>query len=196
MLNLEELKDIIVYLVYRCGLPHLPEYAIQKLIFLAEIESYKTTERRLTEANYRSYNYGPYSKDVSDAIEQLRDDHRVNFRHHSALSKRSYEGIEATTERPRVSNIAPEKHPILEKICTEWGRKRGDQMVEYIYRTYIYASTPFDRPYEFEKILPNLIDEKIDEDEVADSEMLKNEQENEFRSLENIHPPKQYQCPQ
>lgn len=189
MLNLEELKDVIVYLVYCCDLLHLPEYAIQKLIFLAEIESYKTTGTRLTEADFKSYAYGPFSQDIRNALQQLRDDSRVRFRHHCTLSKRAYVGVEATLQTTEVPNISQEKLSILEAICKKWGSKRPEEMVRHIYRTYIYASTPYDHYYEFEKITRELVDEKIDEDEVANSEMLK-EEEKEFLHLIDIRPPK------
>ena len=189
MVNMDELKDIIVYLVYNCRWPHLPEFNVQKLIFLTEIESYKTTGKRLTDANYKSYNYGPYSEDVQRAYESLEDDPRVTVAYHrSMMSKRVYKGAGRGQAQPTFPTLDENKLSILEKISTEWGTKTGNFMAEHIYRTYIYASTPFDHYYEFERIPQNLIDKKIREDEVADGEALKAEILR-YAHLESIKPP-------
>lgn len=191
MLNIEELKDIIVYITYRCSFPHLPEYSIQKLIFLAEIECYRSTGKRLTQVDYKSYDYGPFSQNVRDALNALKaeEDRRVRFGPHCNISRRVYEGVSAALPGIEVPNIPKEKFEILERVCSKWGEKTPTQMVEHIERTYIYATTPYDRYYEFEKIPPKLIDKTIEEDEVVDGEALKDE-EIEFLPLARIRPPK------
>jgi hypothetical protein len=127
---------------------------LEKLLFLADQES--ELPGRVDEAfKFTAYNYGPYSKQIYEAVDLLeeakllREEKAIDGRSLDAMEEagvdvEDVEGVERrfflTDDGRAVADLLTKEHPQIVKLLGEVKSKYGSlplrQLIQYVYRRY------------------------------------------------------------
>lgn len=140
----EELKEIIVEFLSKYE--GLYEKRVQKLIFYSEIKTAIKTGQRLTDATFMPYDYGPYSRTVTKALEELNEEGRISIRDNGQYATALDGG-----------SLSPKKKYLIERFHEETKRMSTDELVERAKDTWLWK----DFEYAEEMNFATYIDEVI-----------------------------------
>lgn len=151
----EELKEIIVEFLSRYE--GLYEKRIQKLVFYGEIATGIKTGERLTDANFMPYDYGPYSRSITDALDSLVDEGRISIKEN---------GQYATTLSG--GNISPKKTYLIDKIHSETNRMSTDELVDRAKDTWLWQNYDYAEEMDFAEYIDEVIMSPDERDRIQD----------------------------
>lgn len=116
------------------------QYRLLKLAYLAETRFAAETGRRLSKANYFSFDYGPYSKDLVNAAKNLPDSAAKRVQEPSIRGAgdmiRFIPGAGATP------SLSEEITRFLDSFFSAYGRMPTKDIVAEAYRSGQYPETP------------------------------------------------------
>jgi hypothetical protein len=156
----KKLRDIIVYLTFKTK--YLTEIRLTKLIYIAEIYSIEKFGRRLSEINFLSYYYGPWSQEISFAGEMLSGgDILIEF-------DTTLHGHDASFFKPNVDKPTVRLYEgdlsILDDVLTDWGFKKTPEIIEYAKSTFPYKNSEFGELINFDEHIEESISMIIEND--------------------------------
>lgn len=113
----------------------------QKIVFLAEVE-----EKVPLTYNFKKYHYGPFSFDLSDDLNALKQTNFINesitvigSSEDSAIIKSAFtltaDGKKELVEN--ISKLSPEGITALSKAIAKWNSLPLEKVLEYVYSKYI-----------------------------------------------------------
>ena len=127
---MDELKEVIVeFLSLNKYLYHR---RVQKYVFAGEIWSAQETGHRLTDASFCPYNYGPYSKAVEQALEELTDEERISCE--SSYGKNKYETDEQGGE------LSPRKKFVVKQVWEEYKGVPTEDVIRDVKDSWVYEN--------------------------------------------------------
>lgn len=121
------------------GEPVKGNLRLQKLVFLLEKEIIEKKGYMLSNELYefRPYNYGPYSEDVLDDVELLKDLGLIttgtNEKEFYKITNKGIEVLNRLIEKnPNLKNIMSE----IENLKKRWNNVPLKKLLQYVYRKY------------------------------------------------------------
>jgi uncharacterized phage-associated protein len=150
--DMDELKEVVVELLSKYD--GLYEKRVQKLVFYSEIETAMKTGQRLTDATFVPYDYGPYSKALRQALDELTDENRVSIRNNGQYATVVDGG-----------SLSPKKKYLIGRIHEETKRMSTDELVDRAKETWLWKNFEYAEEMCFE----TYIDEVIMSPEVSNS---------------------------
>lgn len=157
----KKIRDIIVYFTFKTK--YVTNLRLMKLIYIAEKYSCELQGKRLTNATFLNYNYGPWSPDISQAGEILSG-------HDIVLENdKTTKGYDACFFKPNVKqttiSLSEKEKKILDLVIEDWGYKKTSDIIEYTKSTEPFISTEFDEIIDLKEYCEICINRSIEEDE-------------------------------
>jgi len=142
--DMNELKEVIIEFLSKYE--GLYEKRVQKLVFYGEVETAIKTGQRLTDASFMPYDYGPYSRTVTQALEELKEQGRI-----SVLNNGQY----ATALDG--GNISPKKEYLISRLHEETKRMSTDELVERAKETWLWKEFEYSEEMDFARYIDEVI---------------------------------------
>lgn len=142
--DMDELKEIIIEFLSKYEA--LYERRIQKLIFFAEVYTAQQTGQRLTDAKFAPYDYGPYSKAVLHALEELADEGRV-YQISNGQYKTDLEN----------GDISPKKTYLIDRIHSETKRMSSEELIDRAKDTWLWENFEYAEEMDFAEYIDEVI---------------------------------------
>ncbi len=154
----KKIRDIIVYFAFKTKF--LTERRLMKLIYVSEIYHIKKFGKRLTNACFYNYRYGPWSPDI-DLIGEVISGEDILIDYETTRN-----GHEASFFKPNVSettvNLSEEEISTLEDVLKDWKFKRTYELINFTKSTVPYRESEFGEVIDFRKYVKEIIlDEEI-----------------------------------
>jgi len=144
-----KVRGVVVFFAYRLGgkLP-LNSVRIMKLAYLSELKSLETRGKKLTEAMYKNWFYGPYSDEVGRAMEHATPEVNLSVR----VTSKGRTGRFLVPARPRVSvSLSRDELEIVEEVAEEWGFVDNETLVAQTKQSPPFKWTRRGDPIPFEE---------------------------------------------
>ena len=145
---LERIILALVHVAWRLRLP-LSTTRLMKLLYLAEVYHKELYGERLTDADFVSWDYGPFSVDVLRAEERLLAAGLIDL---DRCQTRG--GHTASVPRPRVKigglRLSDSAGEVLRLVLLEWGKKDTDELVAFAKQTLPYVLAERREPLSFD----------------------------------------------
>ncbi|MFQ6051153.1 MAG: Panacea domain-containing protein [Candidatus Hydrothermarchaeota archaeon] len=154
----KKIRDIIVYFAFKTRF--LTERRLMKLIYISEIYHIKKFGKRLTNARFYNYHYGPWSPDIALVGEVISgEDILIEY-------ETTKNGHEASFFKPNVSEttvkLSKEEISTLEDVLKDWKFKRTNDLINFAKSTVPHRESEFGEVIDFDKYVKEIIlDEEI-----------------------------------
>lgn len=142
--DMEELKEVIIEFLSKYD--GLYEKRIQKLIFYAEVETGIKTGQRLTDATFMPYDYGPYSKAVKQALDELSEEGRISIRNNGQYATALDGG-----------DLSPKKKYLIGRIYEETKRMSTDELVDRAKDTWLWKNFEYAEEMDFATYIDEIV---------------------------------------
>ncbi|MXV61636.1 DUF4065 domain-containing protein [Natronorubrum sp. JWXQ-INN-674] len=140
----KELKEITIEFLSKYDA--LYEKRVQKLIFYCEIKTAIKTGQRLTDATFMPYDYGPYSREVTKALEELDEEGRISIRDNGQYATALDGG-----------SLSPKKTYLIERFHEETKRMSTDELVERAKETWLWKHFEYAEGMDFATYIDEII---------------------------------------
>jgi uncharacterized protein YwgA len=123
------LKKLILYLVtryYRVTGKGIGRTKLMKLVFLVDYLHWKRFGKRLLDVKWVKYLYGPFSKAVLDALDELEREGVIGI---VELDK----GIILYTALYNNIKLSEEAKKIVDEVVENFGKLSLDELLQYVY---------------------------------------------------------------
>lgn len=139
-----ELKEIVIEFLSKYD--RLYEKRVQKLIFYGEVHTAQETGQRLTDATYIPYDYGPYSKAVIQALDELTEERKI-----SKASNGQY-----TTTRDG-GELSSKKKYLIDRIHEMTKRMSTDELVDRAKDTWLWTNFEYAEEMDFATYIDEVV---------------------------------------
>jgi uncharacterized phage-associated protein len=137
------LEDTIAYLVHRYAelQPRRPltRTKLMKLLYLCDLEAVRARHQPLTEVRWKSYYYGPYSSDVTDAADAL-DGRVIVERVGSQVNGQPFYWYEPVSGPVPTPNLSKLEQDVLEHVLATYGPMPLTRLLDHVYATEPYKN--------------------------------------------------------
>ena len=128
-IGVEMLKKLILYLVtryYRVTGKGIGRTKLMKLVFLVDYLYWKRFGKRLLDVKWVKYLYGPFSKAVLEALDELEREGIIGV---AELDK----GITLYTALYNNIKLSEEAKKIVDEVVENFGKLSLDELLKYVY---------------------------------------------------------------
>lgn len=167
--DMDELKEVIIEFLSKYE--GLYEKRIQKLIFYSETETAMKTGQRLTDASFMPYKYGPYSRVIRQALDELEEEGRISIRDNGQYAT-ALDGGE----------LSPKKKYLIGRLHEESKRMSTTELVERAKDTWLWKEFEEEEHMDF----ATYIDEVIMSPEMCNSTEVSERQPVDDPDLERL----------
>ena len=134
--DMAELQEVILEFLSRYE--GLYEKRIQKLVFYGDVRTAEKTGERLTNASFAPYDFGPYSKAIRQALDELREDGRVMVREDGQYVTALESG-----------DLSPKKQYLIAKIHEDTKRMSTPELVDRAKDTWLWTEFTYAEEMDF-----------------------------------------------
>lgn len=142
----QELKEIIKEFVSRYK--YLHEKRIHKLLFYSEIYTLQHHEQRISAADFKPYDYGPYAELIRDVLQELEQNNELDT--DTTGNKTRYK---STTG----GELSDEKIKLIKTIHAETRTMRTQQLVKFAKSTPLWQNHQYNETMDFDKYLATAV---------------------------------------
>jgi len=142
-----KVRDVVLCFTYGSKIS-LNAARIMKLAYLAELRAIETWGRRLTSAEFKHWNYGPWSPDVALAMEGVPE-LRVEVKETSKGRKGKF--FHRTQRSATLSSLTEEEADLLKGVLSYWEHVPNDRLVEATKKSPPFIWTEFGDAIPFEE---------------------------------------------
>jgi len=121
----KKILGVAGYLIFRSRSLHATR--LQKLYYLAELRAIEKLGRRLTNAAYCNWDFGPFSADLARAVDGIGP---KAFAMSRAILPRGLAKIYRPITREIYPDLSKEDRGILDEILAQWGSKSTDAIIK------------------------------------------------------------------
>ena len=120
-----------------------------KILYLIEKAFFEKYHKPLFGLKFKSYFYGPYSKEIDEALEELRNLGFIGIQNEeSLLTGRNYYVIQLFAA-PNFEALSNEEREFIASLTRNYVEKSLDDILEEVYSTEEYKRTPFGEEIHF-----------------------------------------------
>ena len=135
---MEKIMEIVLYVSRRLEKARVKvvRTRIMKILYLADFIAKSRLGRTITGAKYRYYFYGPYSRDVIDAIIKLKKEGYLTD--NTELTKFGLAHDYRPTEKAykiQFEHLTKEEREILDSVIKKFGRNELLRLLDVVYAT-------------------------------------------------------------
>ncbi len=141
MYKIEEIIEAILYFAGKQSI----KTKIMKAFYLLEAEYYKETGKRLTNARFIHYYYGPYSAEVVNALET---DPNLMYSNEVSLRGKDYE-LYKLQKMPNINIIDPFTLDLIKKQAELIQQHNLDEVLEVAYKDNNFKQTGYGEEIKF-----------------------------------------------
>lgn len=142
--DMGELKQIIIEFLSKYE--GLYEKRIQKLIFYGEVYTAQEAGQRLTDATFMPYDHGPYSRAVTQALDDLEETEVVDQRPNGQYAT-SRDG----------GDLSPKKKYLIDRIHEMTKRMSTDELVDRAKDTWLWEQFEYAEPMDFATYIDEIV---------------------------------------
>jgi uncharacterized phage-associated protein len=127
--NRSKLKDVVLYIIERCGAENLGNVKLHKLLYFADMLFYVQTGAPLTGEEYLKQRRGPTARHLTWALKDLEQDGAIKISEvpYYGFKKKHYELVH-TVDRRRFND--PAELAILDAVIAEFGGHTAAELSE------------------------------------------------------------------
>lgn len=149
--DFEELKEILKEFLSHLDFAY--NYRLQKLVFYGDIWCLQNFGKRLSDASFKPYDYGSYSDDVKDALDELVEDGEVDFK----IVPKSDGPTREYQNYPGGGDLSSGKKEIIKQIHQETAGASTDELAQFTKQTWLFNNTEEGEPMDFEYYVNNVV---------------------------------------
>lgn len=138
-----ELKELIVELLSKDFYEALNKTRIHKILFVGEIWAAQKTGHRLTDANFMRYDFGPFSKEVAAALDELVDEGRAYG------IESGYSDNEQFTTDETHGDLTPKKRYFLEKVHQATKNRSNQDLINMAKESWLWKNFEYKEEIDF-----------------------------------------------
>lgn len=146
-----ELKEIIKEVLHQ--LDYAYNYRLQKLVFYGDIWCLQNFGKRLTDASFKPYNYGSYSDDVSDALDELIKEGEIEYQKVMKPDGPTRKYL----SHPDGGKLSSAKKEIIKQILDETAGLSSEELAQFSKQTWLFKNTEEGEPMDFEFYVENVV---------------------------------------
>lgn len=139
-----ELKEVIKEFLNHLNFAY--NYRLQKLIFYSEIWCIQEFGRRLTDAEFMPYDHGSFSRDIAEALNELREDEEVESESEFRNGNETFRYF----HHPEGGELSPGKKEIIRKLHEETRSLSTEQLAQFSKQSWLFKNTEKGQPMDFE----------------------------------------------
>jgi uncharacterized phage-associated protein len=158
----EEMGEIIKEFLYPLDWAY--HYRLQKLIFYGEVWCLQTYGKRLTDADFLAHHHGSFSRDIEDALENLRESGEVDFERELKDDGPTYRYL----HHEDGGEISPAKKEIVRYIHQETASWTTEKLAQFSKQTWLYKNAELEESMDFETYRDEIIIPTEERERVAD----------------------------
>ena len=128
---MEKLEAAIEY-VLRKSRRRLTRTEIVKYLYLADLSHFERYGRTLTGLDYSYYYYGPFNRDILNALERM-DGKSIRETSHVADDGSEYYLYEPVGRIPSSDALSKEERAILNSVIVKWRGRPLRELLKYVY---------------------------------------------------------------
>jgi uncharacterized protein YwgA len=149
--DFEELKEILKEMLHHLDFAY--NYRLQKLVFYGDIWCLQNFGKRLTDASFKPYNYGSYSDDVAEALDELVEEGEVEFKTEMKQDgpTREYQS------HPDGGQLSSAKKEIIKQILDETSGLSTEELAQFSKQTWLFNNTEEGELMDFEFYAENVV---------------------------------------
>lgn len=140
-----EIQEVIVEFLSKYDA--LYEKRIQKLVFYGEIYTAQNYGMRLTDADFMPYHYGPYSRLLSNGLEELKEDPRVGETREGQYFCRT--GTDGGT-------LSDQKKRLIAEVHRETKTMSTDELVDFAKDTWLWQAFEEEEDIDFAQYIDEI----------------------------------------
>lgn len=140
--DFEELKEVITEFLSKYR--YLYEIRVQKLVYYGELYCLDNYGCRLTNAEFRPYMYGSFSKNVRKALRELDLPTEKTYKNGSETVKYLSYGVSGGT-------LSDKKREVISRIHQRTKNKSTEELAEMSKESWLYENEEFDEPMNFKR---------------------------------------------
>jgi predicted RNase H-like HicB family nuclease/uncharacterized phage-associated protein len=147
----EKVKDIILYFTF--SVQYLPLVRLTKLLYLSELYSMCRLKKRLTDAKFYKYYYGPWSPDIEYTGTVIAGEEIVRV---EKETPGGYHGVffEPNMEKtPDICSLSNDEFDILSEVINDWNYMSNAVLLKICKSTPLFLEAKFGEELKLEKIL-------------------------------------------
>lgn len=144
----EKIENVVIYLTYKCGEEgRLNRTRLMKLIYLAELRAIEKWGRRLTNIDFKNWNFGPSSQRLLRVINTIGPEVRKEKR--KTKSGNTAEFLIPAKSKTRISLTMPEIE-LLDEVLDNWKYEKNEILIENSKKSppFIWTNHGNDIPFE------------------------------------------------
>lgn len=154
-----ELKEVIKEFLSRYQ--YLHEKRVHKLLFYSEIYTLQHYGERISAADFKPYDYGPYAELIRDVLHEMEQDNEITI---------DYDGTQAVFKTNTTGNLSQEKTDLIDDIHTETCSMRTTELVQFAKSTPLWRNHDYDEEMNFEEYLSGAILEEDTREDLTQAE--------------------------
>lgn len=154
-----ELKELIKEFLSRYQFLH--EKRVHKLLFYSEIYSLQNHNERLSAADFKPYDYGPYAELIRDVLYEMEQDNEIAI---------SYRNGQVHFKTNTAGKISDDKRDIIDNIHDETCSMQTRELVAFAKSTPLWRNHDYDEQIDFEEYLSTAVLETDTREELENSE--------------------------
>lgn len=149
--DFEELKEIVKEILHQLDFAY--NYRLQKLVFYGDIWCLQNFGKRLTDASFKPYNYGSYSDDVTDALDELVEEGEIEYEKvmKSDGPTKKYLSHEESGE------LSSAKKEVIKQILAETAGVSTEELAQFSKQTWLFNNTEEGESMDFEFYVENVV---------------------------------------
>jgi uncharacterized protein YwgA len=149
--DFEELKEILKEMLHQLDFAY--NYRLQKLVFYGDIWCLQNFGKRLTDASFKPYDYGSYSDDVTDALDELVEEGEVEFK----IEMKPDGPTREYQSHPEGGQLSSAKKKIIKQILDETSGLSTEELAQFSKQTWLFNNTEEGEPMDFEFYAENVV---------------------------------------
>jgi predicted RNase H-like HicB family nuclease len=146
----EKIRDIIIYFTF--SMEYLSLIRLVKLIYLSEFYSINLQKRRITDAKFYKYYYGPWSPDIEYTSTIIAGDEILMVEQET---KEGHEGVffVPNVEKVPVPTFSSTEIQILKNVITDWKYVPSAVLIKLCKSPAFFTETEFGGELKIEELL-------------------------------------------
>lgn len=151
---MELLKRLIIHIIreVRDAGGSLNKTKLMKLLYLIDVEAYRSFRRTITGAQWFFFLYGPYATEVDNALNTLAGYRVQETQFLSNLGRRGFSY--QTDEEPHLHEVLPiDERLTVQSVLQRWADEELNKILDFVYfNTPPMAQAQFRKPLDFSAI--------------------------------------------
>lgn len=142
----DELREVMLAFMdkYRGPYAGPGKTRLHKLVFFGDVYSLHHYGGRLTDANFKAYNYGAFATDIQELLEEM-----LNTREVEAFQSRFSSHKQFRNTRP--PELSEEKQQIIDEVWKETRSLSDHALERFTKESWLYENTPYDEQMDWDE---------------------------------------------